>query len=89
MIGQPVAVADADDARAFLEAQGFEIRVRPQDRHAELMARGEPGQASFYAEGREYYCVDLRSDGAVAWSDFAVGETEDAAVVSAMRRFQR
>jgi hypothetical protein len=82
-------VAEADEARAYLEAQGYEIHLRRQDRHAELIARGELGHASFYAEGREYYCVDLLSDGAVAWSEFAVGGTEDEAVVNAMRRYVR
>ncbi len=53
------------------------------------MAPGEPGNASFYAQGREYHCLDLFSEGAVAWPEFAIGETEDDAIVSAWHRFTR
>jgi hypothetical protein len=82
-------VTEAEDARRSLEAEGFEVRLRRQDRHAELVARGEPGQASFFTQGREYWCLDLLRNGAVAWEELAVGETEDGALVDAWRRYTR
>lgn len=39
--------------------------------------------------GREYCCFDLVSEGAVAWAEFAVGDTEDDALVHAWRRYTR
>jgi hypothetical protein len=81
--------AEADDALAYLQEQGFEVRIERRDLHAVLVARGRPGQASFYAEGRDYHCVDLLREGVVVWADVAVGETEGEAIVGARRWYDR
>ena len=81
--------SEADEALRYLTEQGFEVRVERRNLHAEYMSRGEPGKASFYAEGREYFCVDLVRDGAVAWPRVAIGDTEASALVNARRWYDR
>lgn len=74
----------------FFHARGLEVRIGEHDLHAEHVARGEPGRASFYAEGQSYFCVDLlRDDGSLFMSDFACGETVEAALDAAQRRYRR
>lgn len=80
---------ETEEARAYLTHQGYEVCVETRDLHAAFMARGEPGRASFYAAGSEYYCVDLVRDGVVAWPEIGVGETEAAALLNAKRWFVR
>lgn len=80
-----------DDAPIeFFHERGLEVRIEERDLHAEYMARGEPGLASFYAENRLYFCVDLlRDDGSLFVSDFARGNTVEAALHAAQRRYRQ
>ena len=80
-------VADVDDPVAYFASRGFEVSFEERDLHAELVAAGAPGRASFYREGQIYFCVSLIRDGAVVVSDYATGETEAEALIRARRRF--
>lgn len=80
--------ADADDPATYLKSLGFDLRIEERDLHAEYMAAGEPGRASFFVEGRTYYCVDLLRDGGVVALRYAQGETVDDALRDARRRFR-
>ena len=80
--------AEADDA-AYFRNLGLDLRIEAHDLHAEHMAAGEPGRASFFAEGREYYCVDLLSgDGRVIAHRYGCGDTAAAALARSRQRFE-
>ena len=78
---------DASTVYGYFEDRGFEVRVEERDLHAELMAAGKPGQASFFAAGRSYHCVNLLRGGAVVVERYAQGETVEDALIRAMRRY--
>ena len=82
---------DPDDTPiAFFRRRGIGVRIEERDLHAEHMAKGEPGRASFYVEGRNYHCVTLlREDGSVLFEDFARGETADSALLRARSRYRQ
>ena len=71
----------------YFRARGYEIQVEERDLHAEYMAAGEPGRASFFAENRRYYCVNLMRSGGIVASNYAHGETLDDALKEARRRY--
>jgi hypothetical protein len=58
-----------------------------RDVHAELVARGQSGAASFYAEGRSYFVVDLLRDGTVVAPRYGIAETAEEALRVARRRY--
>jgi hypothetical protein len=65
---------DAGDLAYFAE-RGLNLRVDERDLDAEHMSKGEPGRASFYREGRSYFCVSImRSDGTVLAPDYGIGD---------------
>jgi hypothetical protein len=70
-----------DGAVAYFTTGGFEVRVEEHDLRAEHIARGEPGRASFFAEGRMYYCVDLVRDGKTVVRQYAHADTAAVALV--------
>ena len=77
---------DADESLTYLQDRGFDVRVEERDLHAEYMARGEPGRASFFVPQRRYSCVDLmRAAGTVA-RGYAHGKTAEDAIRAARRR---
>jgi hypothetical protein len=71
----------------YFETRGLELRVEERNLHADLMAEGETGRATFYVEGQRYYCVDLCRDGATIARQYGIGETREAALDEARRRF--
>lgn len=73
----------------FFAGQGYGVRVEQRELHAEHLARGEVGRASFFARGVEYFCVSLERDGVVVWPDVAHGRTFDAALAAAGRWYRR
>lgn len=76
------------DPTKFFRDLGFDLQFGEHDLHAEHMARGEPGRASFFAEGRTYYCVDLlRRDGSILATRYGYGETVEEALARARSRF--
>jgi len=87
MIGQSVCVPDDATSLGYFEDRGFEVRIEERDLHAEYMARGEPGRASFFVERQPYYCVDLLRDGVVVAKQYAHGVTAHDALEQAKRRF--
>jgi len=78
---------DAATALAYFENRGFEVRIEERELHADYVARGEPGRASFFVAHQRYYCVDLLRDGAVIAKQYAHGETIEKASQQAERRF--
>lgn len=70
----------------YFSSCGLEVRLEERDLHAEYVASGEPGRATFFVEGRSYVCVSLVSRGGAVWTDYATGESEDAALRAARRR---
>jgi hypothetical protein len=77
-----------DDDLAYFRERGYEVRFEQRDLHATHMALGEPGQASFFAEGRQYHVVDLLRGGRVVAPAYGVGETREDAVGGARRRYE-
>lgn len=73
----------------FFRSRGYEVRIEERDLHSEHIARGEPGRASFFVEGRHYFCVDLIQDGSVVVQDLGQAETASVALGRARRRFER
>lgn len=80
---------EAEEAIAYLRQQGYEVHLYQRHLHDEYMASGDPGRASFFTAGREYWCVDLVRDGATAWPRAGVGETDVDAIVRAHHWFTR
>jgi len=80
--------AEADDPATYFKSLGFDLRIEQRDLHAEYMATGEPGRASFFVEGRRYYCIDLLRDGGIVAPRYSQGETVDDALGRAQRRFR-
>lgn len=78
---------DAKDPVAYFASRGYEVSFEERDLHSELMASGDPGRASFHREGQIYFCVSLLRAGVVIASNYATGETEAEALISARRRF--
>ena len=86
--GQSGVVPGAlDDDLAYFRERGDDVRIEERDLHALHMARGEPGQASFFAEGRSYHVVDLLRSGRVVAPAYGVGETPEDALAGARRRY--
>src|SRR3954454_3727819 len=84
-----VRVSDeSDEDLAFFRGRGYEVRFEQRDLHAEHMGRGEPGRATFFAEGHRYYCIDLLRDGRVVAPRYGYGETPEQALLSARRRYE-
>ena len=74
-------VADnPEEAVAYLQDLRFEVRIEERDLHAEHMAAGEPGRASFFVAGRTYYCIDLVRNGGVVARRYAYGESSTGSV---------
>ena len=73
----------------YFESRGYEVRIEERDLHAEYMARGEPGRASFFVEGQRYHCVDLLQGGHVVAHQIAHDETRSGALTRAKRWFER
>ena len=73
----------------FFADQGYEVKIEQRNLHAEHLARGEGGRASFFAPGVEYFCVSLERDGVVVWPDVAQDRTIEAALASASRWYRR
>ena len=71
----------------YLKNLGFDVKIEERDLHAEYMAAGEPGRASFFVEGRTYYCVDLLRGGGIVAPRYASGETAQEALERARSRF--
>ena len=74
------------DSEYFRE-RGFDVALSNRDLHAEHLAQGEPGRASYFRAGQNYVCVDLLRNGVVVASNYASGETAEAALVAARRRY--
>jgi hypothetical protein len=72
---------------AYLQERGYEVAIEERDLHAMHIAPGEPGQASFFVEGRRYHVVDLLRDGRVVAPAYGVGESPQAALARARRRY--
>jgi hypothetical protein len=85
-MGQSEAVPD-ESPTDYFEAHGFEVTIEERDLYGDHMARGDPGRATFYVEGQRYFCVDLCRDGATIARHYGIGETPDAALENAKRRF--
>ena len=75
-----------DDPIRYFAVRGYEVRTEERDLHAECLARGEPGRASFYVSGRLYTCVDLLRGGAIVAKHYANGATLERALAEAKRR---
>ena len=86
LLRQPEVVPDEPPEQYFRE-RGFDLIVREVDLHAQYMASGEPGRASFFQEGRRYFSIDLVRDGTVVGPDYAHGETVAEAIRRARIRF--
>ena len=86
-IGQSAYVPDNAGDLAYFRQRGFDVSVEERDVHAEYMASGNPGRATFYAEGRRYYCVDLTREGSVVARHYADGESIEEALQRARQRF--
>ena len=82
-----VATSNAGTAAEYFADRGFDLEVEPRDLHAEHVSRGELGRASFFVEGRRYWCVHLVRDGQVVARDYANGESANSAMAAARRRF--
>ena len=82
-----MATSNAGIDAEYFATRGFALEVEQRDLHAEHICRGEPGRASFFVEGRRYYCVHLLRDGQVAARGYAHGETAAASMTAARRRF--
>jgi hypothetical protein len=80
-------IDDADSVIAYFRDHGFDVRIEERNLHAEHIARGEPGRASFFVEHRPYHCIDLVRDGAIVAEQYAQGETIEDALIRARRRF--
>ena len=78
---------EVDDPVAYFESLGLEVAFEERDLHAELMASGAPGRASFCRQGQTYFCVSLLRAGVVIASNYASGESEAEALMKARRRF--
>ena len=76
-----------EDDRAWFRKKGFDVALSQRELHAEAMAKGEPGKASFFRPNLTYVCVALLRDGQVVASDYASGETEVSALRAARRRY--
>ena len=86
-IGHDGLVSDNSDSElAYFQDRGFEVRLEERDLHAEYMASGEPGRASFFEEHRHYFCVDLLRDGGLVARHYADGVTAADALREAKRR---
>ena len=83
---EPVVV-DPEEVRNYFRDNGFDLSLEERDLHAEHVIAGEPGRASFFVEGRLYWCVALRRDGRTVARRYAHGETVEAALAEAKRRF--
>lgn len=77
-----------DDPRKYFNDLGFQIRVEGRDLHAECLASGEVGRATFFVAGRTYYCVDLLRGDRVVAPSYGYGETVDTALARAKARFE-
>jgi hypothetical protein len=87
-VDQDAPVAEESIApEEYFRSRGFEVRIVERDLHSEHMAAGEPGRASFFAEGRRYFCVDLLRNGQVVAPLYAHGETVEAALTRARERY--
>jgi hypothetical protein len=78
-----------DIADAYFEDRGFGFRMEGRELHAELIAKGESGRASFFRECATYQCVHLTRGGRVVAPDYAYGETREEALADARRRYRR
>lgn len=76
-----------EDPEVYFRSKGFGVAVEERDLYAEAITQGTPGRASFFKEGRRYYCVTLLRQGAVVAKDYAHGETPDDALREARRRY--
>jgi hypothetical protein len=79
----PPSSADAE----FFAQRGFELQIEARYLFAEHVAQGEHGRASFFVDGRLYYCVQVLGGGRVIAHDYAYGETVDEALAAARRRY--
>jgi len=82
-----VATSNAATDEEFFAERGFTLAVELRELHAEHVSRGDLGRASFFVDGRRYYCVHLLRDGVAIARDYSYGETADAAMATARRRF--
>jgi hypothetical protein len=82
-----VVTSNAGTEAEYFAERGFALEIEQRDLHAEHVSRGDTGRASFFVEGRRYYCVHLLRDGVAVARDYAHGETADAALAAARRRF--
>lgn len=64
------------------------MAIEELELHAEHVARGEPGKASFYVAGRRYAVVHLVRGGEVLVASYGIGESPDDALRSARRRYR-
>ncbi len=55
--------AEVEDPTTYFKDRGLDVRIEEHDLHTELMASADTGRASFFVEGRIYFCVDLLRDG--------------------------
>lgn len=78
---------DSESTIDYFRRRGFDVRIEERDLHADHMARGEPGRAAFYADGRTYFLVDLVRDGETIAPHYADGDTVESALMAAKRRF--
>ena len=76
-----------DEDLGYFHNRGYEVRFEQRDLHATHMARGEPGTASFFVEGRRYHVVDLVRGGQVIAPAYGVGETREGALARARERY--
>jgi hypothetical protein len=79
---------EPDDPVSFFAERGFVPVLSERDLHAEHLASGEPGRASFYVKGRRYFCVDLMRENVLVAARYSAGESADDALRSAMRRYR-
>jgi len=80
-------VDDAENPRKYFRSRGFDVGVEVRDLHAEFIEMGQPGRASFFVKGRQYFCVDLMREGEIVARGYAHSETEDDALVKARSRY--
>src|SRR4051812_4483621 len=69
-----------DSPEEYFRERGFDVPVDERELHAEYMAAGELGRASFFLPGRCYFCVNLLRSGSVIATGYAHGETRDDAL---------
>ena len=78
---------DAETPEEFFRSRGFDVQIEERDLHAEYMAAGQPGRASFFAPDQRYACVQLLRDGKVVVRNYAHGKTAAEALNIARRRY--